>query len=140
MKVEKSCGAVLFTVIDGKRRYVLVSTNIGKNCGLPKGHVEGNETEKETALREIMEETGVSAEIVDGFRNQIEYVMPNGVMKIVVYFIARFEGQEALSNEPGRSTVMALPFHEAVRAVTFDGVRGVLTAADNWLENGGGRE
>jgi 8-oxo-dGTP pyrophosphatase MutT (NUDIX family) len=140
MRVEISCGAVLFTEIDRKRFYVLVSANAGDNCGLPKGHVEGNETEKEAALREIKEETGVSAKIIDGFRKQIEYMMPNGILKNVVYFIARFADQEARSNEPDISTVTALPFHEAVSAVTFDSVRDVLTAAENWLSRERGFE
>ena len=75
---EKSCGAVLFKE-DEKRYYVLVKSTTNNNWGLPKGHVENNETEQETALREVMEETGINAEIIEGFREQIEYVMPNGI-------------------------------------------------------------
>ena len=133
--VEKSCGAVLFTETQHKRHYVLVSTHGGKNCGLPKGHVEGNETEEETALREIAEETGVSAKILDGFREQIEYVMPNGIHKQVVYFIARFYHQEARSNEPDKATVLVLPIEDAAKAMSFDNARAVLLSADNWLSD-----
>jgi len=71
MPKEKSCGAVLYTVIAGTRHYVLVINDNGGNCTIPKGRVEGNETEKETALREIFEETNIHAEFVDGFRKQI---------------------------------------------------------------------
>jgi 8-oxo-dGTP pyrophosphatase MutT (NUDIX family) len=59
---EKSCGAVLFTG-NKERNYVLVKSATNNSWGLPKGHVENNETEQETALREIMEETGVKANI-----------------------------------------------------------------------------
>ena len=38
-----SAGAVLYTVIDGERRYVLVREKNG-SYGLPKGHVEPGET------------------------------------------------------------------------------------------------
>ena len=52
---EKSCGAVLFTTEKGIKKFLLVESNY---FGFPKGHVEENETEQETALREIKEETG----------------------------------------------------------------------------------
>ena len=33
--------------------------------GLPKGHLDGDETPEEAARREVAEETGVTAELVD---------------------------------------------------------------------------
>lgn len=62
---EKSCGAVLFTTEKGIKKFLLVESNY---FGFPKGHVEENETEQETALREIKEETGVDATINPGFQ------------------------------------------------------------------------
>ena len=67
MKTEKSCGAVVFTVIDSSIKYVIVESKEGY-FGFPKGHVEKNETEKETALREIREETGLNVDIIDGLK------------------------------------------------------------------------
>ena len=64
---EKSCGAVLFTTEKGIKKFLLVESNY---FGFPKGHVEENETEQETALREIKEETGVDATIIPGFRER----------------------------------------------------------------------
>ena len=43
MAVIHSAGAVLYTVIDGVRQYVLVREKNG-SYGLPKGHVEEGET------------------------------------------------------------------------------------------------
>ncbi|MBE6613280.1 MAG: hypothetical protein E7632_12400, partial [Ruminococcaceae bacterium] len=45
---EKSCGAVVFTEVDGERRFLVIRMNLG-HCGLPKGHMEKYETEQETA-------------------------------------------------------------------------------------------
>ena len=68
MEREKSCGAVVFTrKDDGEIRYVLVKQRSGRYC-FPKGHVEGAETEHQTALREIWEETGIRPQILPGFR------------------------------------------------------------------------
>ena len=48
--LEKSCGAVLYTIENNEILYLLVRDSRGI-CGLPKGHVEPGETEVETALR-----------------------------------------------------------------------------------------
>ena len=45
------------------------------HCGFPKGHIEFCETEIQAALREIKEETGITANILDGFLIKIEYAM-----------------------------------------------------------------
>ena len=58
MKYEKSCGAIVYTNINGKRLY-LVEQMLDGHWGVPKGHVEENEKEEETALREIKEEVGL---------------------------------------------------------------------------------
>ncbi len=54
MALIHSAGAVLYTVIDGERRYVLVREKNG-SYGLPKGHVEPGETLAQPALREVRE-------------------------------------------------------------------------------------
>ena len=59
MAMIHSAGAVLYTVISGERRYVLVREKNG-SYGLPKGHVEPGETLAQTALREVREETGLT--------------------------------------------------------------------------------
>ena len=73
MDREKSCGAVVFTRRDdGEIRYVLVQQHSGRYC-FPKGHVEAGETEHQTALREIWEETGLRPQILPGFRESESY-------------------------------------------------------------------
>ena len=64
MTVEKSCGAVVFTREGGEVRYVIIQSLEGY-YGFPKGHMEGSETEQETALREIREEVGLTPRLVE---------------------------------------------------------------------------
>ena len=59
MNYEKSCGAVVFTIQNHKIMYVIVQSKEGY-YGFPKGHMEYEETEIETALREVFEETGLA--------------------------------------------------------------------------------
>ena len=62
MKKEKSCGIIVF---DNDK--VLVVKHLDGHYGFPKGHVENNETEEETAIREVKEETNCDAKIIPGF-------------------------------------------------------------------------
>ena len=130
MPKEKSCGAVLYTIIAGIRHYVLVINDNGDNCTIPKGHVEGNETEKETALREIFEETNIHAAFVDGFRKQITIMSG---MKDIVYFIAKYENQSPKSNPNEHDEIMVLPFEEALAVITWEYAKDVLCEAEQFL-------
>lgn len=95
---EKSCGAVI--VKEEKSRYytLIIRQTQGHWC-FPKGHVEGDETEHETAYREIREETGIDVHFIDGFRETTHYSPYEGVEKKVVYFLARPEGGSEVLQE-----------------------------------------
>ncbi len=86
---EKSCGAVIFRKHQNKYQYVLVQQRFGLHFGFPKGHVEKNESEIMTACREVKEETGLDIEIFDQIRGQTRYSPRPGVIKDVVYFLAK---------------------------------------------------
>ena len=66
---EKSCGAIIIHKTNKDNyKVLLVKNHNGRYWSFPKGHVEKGETEEETAIREIKEETGLDVEIVDSFR------------------------------------------------------------------------
>lgn len=89
MMKEKSCGAVIFRKQQNKYQYLLVQQKYGLHFGFPKGHVEKNESEIMTACREVKEETGLDIEIFDKIREQTRYSPRPGVIKDVVYFLAK---------------------------------------------------
>lgn len=128
--LERSCGAVVVTKNDGQRLFVLVK---GGYIGLPKGHMEPGESERETALREVREETCVQARILPGFRRTVLYHLPNGNDKRVVYFLAEYDHQEAHQNPEEFLKVLVLPYHEALHALTFENDRVTLRAAERFL-------
>jgi 8-oxo-dGTP pyrophosphatase MutT (NUDIX family) len=86
---EKSCGAVVYRKYHGNTEVLLVKHVKSGYWSFPKGHVEGDETESETAAREIMEETGVDVFIDTGFRETVTYSLRRDTKKTVVYFVAR---------------------------------------------------
>jgi len=59
---EISAGGVVYRRIDGKLEIQLIQDRYGK-ISLPKGKMEPGETIEQTALREIVEETGITGQI-----------------------------------------------------------------------------
>lgn len=106
---EKSVGGVIFYRQEMSIKFLLVQYRSGQ-WDFPKGHVEEGETEKETMLREIKEETKLDElEIFPNFRNSAIYfysawgnekkerIAKNRgihIFKKVVYYLAQTKKQE----------------------------------------------
>lgn len=93
IKKEKSCGAVVVRRVKGGYLTLLIQHR-GGHWGFPKGHVENNETEPETAVREIREETGLDVIIDTNFKQSVVYCPRNYIEKEVIYFTAITEMRE----------------------------------------------
>lgn len=134
MTWEKSCGAVVFTRENGQVKYLLVA-NLEGIYGFPKGHVEAGETEAETALREVREETGLTVRLMDGFRTTDEHPIPQKVntMKQVVYFLGEYAGQEVAYQQEELSGAYLVSYEEAMGRFQFESSRRVLTEAHAFL-------
>ncbi len=129
MKYEKSCGAVIF---DGDK--VLVIHQVAGHWGFPKGHVEEGETEIETAVREIKEETNLDVEINDNFRFVERYSPKPGIEKDVVFFIAKKIGGEIKVQEEEVSETQWLTPAEAMEKLTFNTSKNILRKVMDSLE------
>ncbi len=93
---QKSCGVVVFRNLNGKREYLCLLQNLSETYSVPKGHIEAFETEKDCALRELYEETGIKAELIDGFKAEISYsfqTRSGEKQKTVVLFLAEYNGE-----------------------------------------------
>ena len=133
MALIHSAGAVLYTVIDGERRYVLVREKNG-SYGLPKGHVEPGETLPQTALREVREETGVRA-MLHAFRPVTvdEYPIAGGDIKRVSWFVARYVDQTPVVDRTQVLGVLVLPIEAALKTLTYGSTREILRQVDEQL-------
>lgn len=126
MKKEKSCGAVVHREKEGKTEILLICHKKGGHWSFPKGHVEGNETEVETAKREVKEETGLSVWIEKDFRMSIGYVLPNSVWKDVVYFSARVVAGKEKAQDEEVIDIGWFSLEEALAKITHENSRKVL--------------
>lgn len=138
MKREKSCGAVVFRG-NGKTRQVLLIRHVnGGHWAFPKGHVEAGESETETALREIREETGLCVRLDTGFRSVTTYSPAPGVEKDVVYFAASCpEGELVKQKEEVRDARWLSP-EEAERTVTYENDVRILRSAAGYMKTKAG--
>lgn len=88
---HKSCGVLVYRDHNGLREYLL-ALQLGDNWSIPKGHMEAGETEEETALRELFEETGLTAVLDAGKQATMEYPISPHCRKEVVIFTGRAVG------------------------------------------------
>ncbi len=132
---EKSCGAVIYTAEKKKLKFILIQ-EVNGIWGFPKGHVEDNETEIETATREIWEETGLVVKFYKNFREIEKYSFETDgktTDKEVVYFLARFDKQKpkALRREISRITLT--DFERAYDTLGHERKKEILTKAQEFI-------
>lgn len=134
MKHEKSCGAVLYTKVNGEIMYCLVQQLSGFRS-FPKGHMEGNETELETAKREILEEVGIVPQFIDGFRMQDHYNLKEkkDTDKTVTIFLAKYENQTIKYQKEELLSADLYPFDIAIKLVTYEASKEILRSAHNFI-------
>lgn len=83
---RKSCGVLPYRIVDGRKEFLIVFESFSQCWSLPKGHMEPGETEQDTALRELYEETGLTAVLDAGRSAAIEYPISPIARKQVVFF------------------------------------------------------
>ena len=97
MRLETTIGIALFRK-SGKGIEYLLLHHGGEYWNFPKGRTETGETEMQTALREVKEETGIEKiNIFDGFRYEYDYAfddhIKNGVREKISKHAIFFLGE-----------------------------------------------
>ena len=134
MKKEKSCGAIVLSSNNGNRKVLLIQHENGGHWAFPKGHVENDETEIETAAREIKEETGLQVEISTAYRKAVSYSPAEGITKEVVYFLAFAADEEIQKQDAEVADCIWLPMNDALAKVTYANDKYILQTAIDFFE------
>lgn len=132
MRKEKSCGAVIYKYIDNELFILLLKHNLG-HWSFAKGHVEDSETEQETAIREIREETNLDVTINSDFRYVITYSPYEGAIKDVVYFLATTNNDNIKAQQSEISEIKWFKYEDAISMITYEDGRKVLMKAIEFL-------
>jgi 8-oxo-dGTP pyrophosphatase MutT (NUDIX family) len=139
MAVESEFSAGGVVVRDG-RCIVIVPTRRAadgnKVLALPKGHPDGDESAAAAALREVREETGVDAELVDKLGDVRYWYMRGGrrIAKVVSFFLLEYVSGELADHDHEVEHARWMPLEEAARALTYKGERDMASRA---LSRGG---
>lgn len=113
---------------------------------LPKGLVDPGEKPEQTALREVLEETGITAEVITKLADiKYVYVRTWGdnqrVFKIVSFYLLRYQAGQIDDVSPGMRIEVKraqwIPLEEAGRKLSYRGERDVVKRALEHLQSHG---
>ncbi len=131
MKNELSIGGVVYN----NGYYLLLQYGLG-HWGFVKGHVDEGESDRETLLRELREETGiVNATIVDGFMKEITYFFRSKrelVKKKVRYYIVLTDEKEVVLSFEHKD-YRWLRYEDALNLLSFKSSKEVLMEANEFI-------
>ena len=88
MKHQYSAGIIIYKKENNTILYLLLQYGAG-HWDFPKGKIEAGETKEEAALRELKEETDLTAQIDGNFEETIQYIFMYDHEKTIktVYFL-----------------------------------------------------
>lgn len=137
-----AAGAVVWKLVDGKVRVLLVHRTQHKDVTIPKGKVDPGETLPHTAVREIAEETGFEVELGAPL-GTVEYRLPNGRQKVVHYWSAEVDpGAAERHSYEANGEIFALewlPLSKAAKHLTYPHDAEVLERFAAQVEAGAAR-
>jgi 8-oxo-dGTP pyrophosphatase MutT (NUDIX family) len=107
---------------DASRRRVL---------GLPKGHLDQGETDEAAAIREVAEETGVQAELIDKL-GDVEYTYERRGRrrnKRVAFYLFEYRSGSLEDHDHEIEAALWMPLEKAVEELTYAGEREIVRRA-----------
>ncbi|MCP1225576.1 NUDIX domain-containing protein [Sebaldella sp. S0638] len=134
LQESRSSGALVYKIEGNEIKYLLIMLIRG-NWGFPKGHFEGEETEKETAVREIFEETGLKVKFHDNFRETIQYFPAPFIFKTVIYFLAEAITDNVKIQADEVAEYRWVTYDEAVKLITYRLQKKILKKANDMLSD-----
>lgn len=135
MRYVKSCGFVAYKQIGNENYYLIIKSPSG-DVSFPKGHMEPGESELETAIRELKEETGISVNVIPGFRRQIEYELRRipDTVKQSVYFLGECISDNIVCQEAEVTEAGFVSYEDALKRLTFEETKNILEDAEKFLD------
>ncbi|HEY9013966.1 MAG TPA: NUDIX domain-containing protein [Gemmatimonadales bacterium] len=132
-ELEVSAGGIVFRRVPGEGPKYLLIRDSYNNWGFPKGHLEGDESPAQAALRETAEETGLDNLTLQGPIRVIDWhfrFRGRHIHKYCHFFLFEStEGEVCPQVDEGITACQWRPLNEALDVLSYDNARGVLKRA-----------
>ena len=139
-RIERSAGGVVVRLLGGTWHVLLIRDPYGK-WSLPKGHMEGGESMREAAAREVEEETAIRPDLVGPKIDTVDWTFRHGddtVHKYCTFFLMRSRaGDPAPRREEGITDCAWLPLSDAAARIVYDDTRAVVLRATEMISEAG---
>jgi 8-oxo-dGTP pyrophosphatase MutT (NUDIX family) len=131
---EVSAGGVVYRRGDDGIELALAARRTRRGelaWGLPKGMIEPDETEEQAAVREVLEETGLEAEVESDLGDIRYFYVWEGVRvrKRVHFFLMRATGGDVADHDSEMEDVRWFPMRAARKRAAYRGEREVIERA-----------
>ncbi len=134
---ESSAGAIIFYLAGADEPEYLLLHYTSGHWDFPKGNIERGEDEMQAAIREILEETGITGvAFLEGFRKKIEYRYKRGgklVQKQVVLYLGESNTQKVTLSDEHIGYAWKR-YADAMNQLTYKNAKDALTDAKVFLK------
>jgi 8-oxo-dGTP pyrophosphatase MutT (NUDIX family) len=131
VKREFSAGGLVIRRFHGRPFVAVVRVKSGEVVALPKGHPDGGESMAQAALREVREETGLRADVVEKLGDVRYWYSLRGerVLKVVSFFLCRYLSGTVRDHDREVDSAEWIPLDEAPSILAYRGERDMAAAA-----------
>jgi bis(5'-nucleosidyl)-tetraphosphatase len=133
MLEERSAGTILYQESPLGKKYLLLNYPSG-HWDFVKGNIEKDETFKQTVVREVMEETGITdIEFVDGFEDKVEYYYQRDgevIHKEVIFFLAHTKTNNIILSHEHQDYTW-LNFNDTLKKLTYKTAQNLFKKIKN---------
>jgi 8-oxo-dGTP diphosphatase len=140
IKYLRSAGGVIYKRTGAIVEVALISTKSGTVWTLPKGIIDRDESPEIAAVREILEETGLSGEITGSIGEKSYWFFLKDenakCKKTVTYFLLEYISGAISSLSPEVDEAGWFPVDQAIAMLTFGSDREILSLAKEKIDQG----
>lgn len=138
---EPTSGGIVFRYNQAKHDIEILLIQDSKNrWTIPKGHIEAGETAKQTAIREIGEEAGLSHIKVLSWLGKIHFkyrrVDKLVLMTTQIYLVHALDGRERPTKEKWMNGIKWFSFRDALNAIEYDDIEKLMLIAKKRIRAG----